>query len=95
MGNMPAIPESTRSSITLRLLRHAKEHWRRLENLQVTSRGGFAYTTAALPAAIRSRCSGSATAAQPTQEALDTACTLYYAGTSDKPSPEPRRTYGG
>ena len=49
MGNMPAIPESTRSSITLRLLLHAKEHWPRLENLQVTSRGGFAYATAALP----------------------------------------------
>ena len=49
MGNMPAIPESTRSSITLRLLLHAKEHWPRLENLQVTCRSGFAYATAALP----------------------------------------------
>ena len=49
MGHMPAIPESTRSSITLRILLHAKEHWPRLENLQVTCRGGFAYATAALP----------------------------------------------
>ena len=49
MGNMAAIPESTRSSITLRLLHHAGEHWPRLENLQVTCRGGFAYITAALP----------------------------------------------
>ncbi len=49
MGHMPAIPESTRGSITLRILLHAKEHWPQLENLQVTYRGGFAYTTAALP----------------------------------------------
>lgn len=46
---MPAIPESTRSSITLRILLHAKEHWPQLENLQVTCRGGFACTAAALP----------------------------------------------
>ena len=49
MEHMPAIPESTRSSITLRLLLHAKEHWPRLEKLQVTCRGSFAYATAALP----------------------------------------------
>jgi hypothetical protein len=49
MGNVPAIPESTRSSITLRILLHAKEHWTRLENLQVTCRNGFAYAAAALP----------------------------------------------
>ena len=49
MGHMPAIPESTRNSITLRILLHAKEHWPQLENLQVTCRGGFAYATAALP----------------------------------------------
>jgi len=117
MGNMPAIPESTRSSITLRLLRHAKEHWPRLENLQVTCRGGFAYTTAALPGSdpqplFRLRYGGSAhsfgfalysyasgryedavlltgSPVGTPQEALDTACTLYYAGSADKPSPEP------
>jgi len=46
---MPAIPDSTRSSITLRLLRHARDHWPQLEKLQVTCRRGFAYATAALP----------------------------------------------
>lgn len=46
---MPAIPASTRSSITLRLLLHAKEHWPQLGRLQVTCRGGFAYAAAILP----------------------------------------------
>lgn len=44
---MPAIPASTRSSITLRLLLHAREHCPQLGKLQVTCRGGFAYVTAA------------------------------------------------
>ena len=47
---MPAIPESTRSSITLRILLHAKEHWPQLGRLQVTCRGGFAYAAASLSA---------------------------------------------
>jgi hypothetical protein len=46
---MPAIPASTRSSITLRLLLHAKEHWPQLGRLQVTCRGSFAYAAAILP----------------------------------------------
>jgi hypothetical protein len=46
---MPAIPASTRSSITLRLLLHAKEHWPRPGRLQVTCRGGFACAAAILP----------------------------------------------
>ena len=46
MGNVPAIPESTRSSITLRILLHAKEHWPQLGRLEVTCRGGFAYAAA-------------------------------------------------
>ena len=46
---MPAIPASTRSSITLRLLLHAKEHWPQLGRLQVTYRGGFAYAAAIPP----------------------------------------------
>ena len=50
MGNVPAIPESTRSSIMLRTLLHAKEHWPQLGKLEVTCRGGFAYTAAILPA---------------------------------------------
>jgi len=44
---MPAIPESTRSSITLRILLHAKEHWPQLGRLQVTCRSGFAYAATA------------------------------------------------
>lgn len=118
MGHMPAIPESTRSSITLRILLHAKEHWPQLENLQVTCRGGFAYATAALPGddepqpLFRLRYGGSAhslgfaiyshatgryedavlltgSPVGTPQEALDTACTLYLAGTSDEPNPRP------
>lgn len=46
---MPAIPDSTRSSVTLRILRHAKEHWPQLGKIEVTCRGGFAYVTAAQP----------------------------------------------
>ena len=114
MGHMPAIPESTRSSITLRILLRAKEHWPQLENLQVTCRGGFAYATAALPGeeprplfrlryggsahslgfAIYSHASGryedavllTGSPVGTPQEALDTACTLYLAGTSDEPN---------
>jgi hypothetical protein len=117
MGHMPAIPESTRSSITLRILLHAEEHWPQLENLQVTCRSGFAYATAALPGEesqplFRLRYGGSAHSfgfalyshaagryedavlltgshTGTPQEALDTACTLYLAGTSDKPSSRP------
>jgi hypothetical protein len=117
MGHMPAIPESTRSSITLRLLLHAKEHWPRLENLQVTCRGGFAYATAALPGSepqplFRLRYGGSAHSfgfalyshaseryedavlltGRPVgtpQEALDAACTLYFASITHKPSSGP------
>ena len=109
MGHMPAIPDSTRSSITLRLLLHAKEHWPQLQELQVTCRGSFAYATAALPGAgpqplFRLRYGGSAhsfgfalyshateryedavlltgSPVGTPQEALDTACTLYLAGT--------------
>ena len=46
---MPAIPESTRSSITLRLLDHAEKHWPQLKKVQVRYRGAFAYITGVLP----------------------------------------------
>ncbi|MGH3125847.1 MAG: hypothetical protein ACRDND_33135, partial [Streptosporangiaceae bacterium] len=110
---MPAIPESTRSSITLRLLKHAGENWPKLENLQVKSRSGFAYVTAALPREepqplFRLRYGGSAHSfgfalyshaadryedallltGRPVgtpQEALDTACTLYYGDANGEP----------
>jgi hypothetical protein len=49
MRPMPAIPQSTCSSITLRLLGHAERHWPQLKDLQVTCRRGFAYAAAALP----------------------------------------------
>jgi hypothetical protein len=124
MGNMPAIPASTRSSITLRLLRHAKEHWPKLENLQVTCRGGFAYATAALPGEdepeplFRLRYGGSAhsfgfalwswaagryedsvlltgSPVGTPQEALDTACTLYYADVADETDTRPQTNLRG
>jgi hypothetical protein len=46
---MAAIPESTRSSVALRLLDHAGQHWPQLHRVQVTSRAGFAYVTGILP----------------------------------------------
>ena len=49
MKHMPAIPESTRSSVALRLLDHAEQHWPQLHRVQVTSRAGFAYVTGILP----------------------------------------------
>jgi hypothetical protein len=49
MRNMAAIPESTRSSVALRLLDHTEKHWPRLHQVQVTSRARFAYVTGTLP----------------------------------------------
>ena len=49
MSHMAAIPESTRSSVALRLLDHAEQHWPQLHRVQVTSRAGFAYVTGILP----------------------------------------------
>ena len=51
MGHMPAIPRSTRSSITLRLLDHAEKHWPQLQKVEVTYRGSFAYAAGVLPGA--------------------------------------------
>ncbi len=48
---MPAIPDSTRSSITLRLLDHAEKHWPQLARVQVSYRGAFAYLAGVLRAA--------------------------------------------
>ena len=49
MRHMPAIPRSTRSSITLRLLDHAEKHWPQLGKVEVTCRGSFAYAAGVLP----------------------------------------------
>lgn len=46
---MPAIPESTRSSIILRLLDHAEHNWPELATVQARYRGPFAYITGVLP----------------------------------------------
>ncbi len=49
MRHMPAIPQSTRDSITWRLLQHAGTHWPQLSTVQVRCRGSFAYITGVLP----------------------------------------------
>ena len=49
MGHMPAIPESTRASITWRLILHAEKHWPQLNEVQITCRAGFAYAVGILP----------------------------------------------
>ncbi|MFI5065580.1 MAG: hypothetical protein ACHP9Z_16615 [Streptosporangiales bacterium] len=46
---MPAIPASTKSSVTLRLLDHAETHWPQLKGVEVTYRGAFAYAAGVLP----------------------------------------------
>jgi hypothetical protein len=46
---MPAIPESTRSSILLRLLDHAERNWPQLVKVQTRYHGSFAYITGVLP----------------------------------------------
>ena len=46
---MAAIPESTRSSITLRLLDHAEAHWPQLTRVNTSYRGAFAYISGLLP----------------------------------------------
>src|SRR6202453_1983091 len=117
MRRMPAIPDSTCSSITLRLLDHAEKHWPQLNSVEVTCRRGFAYAAGVLPGGeqiplFRLRSGGSAhsfgfaiySAARdryedavlltgyPTgtpQKALDTACTLYLAGTGHETDSEP------
>jgi hypothetical protein len=46
---MPAIPESTRSSIILRLLDHTEHNWPQLKQAQARYHGSFAYITGVLP----------------------------------------------
>ncbi|HEX5298996.1 MAG TPA: hypothetical protein VFW50_18595 [Streptosporangiaceae bacterium] len=45
---MPAIPEPTRSSITVRLLDHAEENWPQLVEVRARYHGSFAYITGVL-----------------------------------------------
>ena len=49
MGHVPAIPDSTRDSITWRLILHAEKNWPQLDKVQVTCRGAFAYAAGVLP----------------------------------------------
>src|SRR5580700_5784431 len=49
MRRMAAIPESTRSSILLRLLDHAEKNWPQLAKVQARYHGSFAYITGVLP----------------------------------------------
>jgi hypothetical protein len=46
---MPAIPDSTRSSITWRLMLHAEKHWPQLAKVQARYRGNLAWITGTLP----------------------------------------------
>src|SRR5947199_10278286 len=48
MRHMPAIPESTRSSIILRLLDHAGQNWPQLAKVRARYHGSFAYITGVL-----------------------------------------------
>src|SRR6516164_4375341 len=48
MRHMPAIPESTRSSIILRLLDHAETNWPQLAKVRARYHGSFAYITGLL-----------------------------------------------
>ncbi len=45
---MPAIPESTRSSIIVRLLDHAEKNWPQLDRVRARYHGSFAYITGVL-----------------------------------------------
>jgi hypothetical protein len=49
MRHMPAIPESTRDSITWRLLLHARQNWPQLTKTEARYRGSFAWITGILP----------------------------------------------
>ena len=69
MRPMPAIPESTRSSILLRLLDHAENNWPQLAKVQARYHGSFAYITGILPGGEQIPLFRSATAAQPTPSA--------------------------
>ena len=48
MRPMAAIPESTRDSLTVRLLDHAEAHWPQLTRVKVTYRAAFGYVTGVL-----------------------------------------------
>jgi hypothetical protein len=55
MPFMPVIPESTKNSITLRLIDHVKAHWPQLVDVEVAFRAGFGYVAGVLPDGERLR----------------------------------------
>ncbi len=73
MRHVPAIPESTRSSITVRLLDHAHSF-------------GFAIYSAARDRYENALLRTGMPVGTP-QEALDTACTIHLAGLGHEPRP--------
>lgn len=46
---VPAIPESTKTSLAQRLRAHARDHWPQLSSVHVRYRGPFAYVDGQLP----------------------------------------------
>jgi len=94
MRHMAAIPESTRSSVALRLLDHAGKHWPQLHRVQIPlcrlRYGGSAHSFGfAIYSAARARyedavlLTGSPVGTP--QQALDTACTVHLAGLGHEP----------
>jgi hypothetical protein len=49
IGLMPAIPESTKTSLAQRLRQHARDRWPQLAGLHVRYHGQFAYVEGELP----------------------------------------------
>ena len=92
---MPAIPVSTRSSVTLRLLAHAEQRWPQLERVKVTYPGAFAHVSGVFRGGEQiplcrlrygspAHCLGFAiysAAHNRYQDALDTTCTVHLAAT--------------
>ena len=60
---MPAIPQSTQNSITLRLLHHGRDRHPALARVTTHFRGPFAYVTGVLPDSTELPLAGCATAA--------------------------------
>ena len=46
---MPAIPDSTKNSVTVRLATRARERWPQIDRVHVRFKGGFGYIDAVMP----------------------------------------------
>jgi hypothetical protein len=49
MAGMPAIPDSTKNSVTYRLAARARERWPQISGVNTRFRGQFGYVDAVLP----------------------------------------------